>query len=98
MSYQPTPLGPQGQQECRRPDTALVAAIGYSRARVLQALGEPQTTTHLALQLHTTPSATSQLLHRLKEAQLLQARRQGREVFYTLTPRGRDLLELFGSS
>ncbi len=62
---------------------------------MLQALTEPQTTTHLALRLHTTPSATSQLLHRLKAAELLQARRQGREVYYALTSRGRTLIELF---
>ena len=79
-------------------DGSLESLLGHSRARLLLALHDHSaTTTALASMLHATPSAVSQLLQRLRSAGLLVAQRQGREVFYRLTLRGRNFISLFDS-
>lgn len=73
----------------------LAALLGYSRTRLLLALAHRSTTTELARFLHTTPSAVSQLLQRLRVAGLVVQQRQGREVQYRLSSRALRLLALF---
>lgn len=75
--------------------SAMVSLFGHSKARLLAALEQPATTTALAQHMHTTPSAVSQQLHRLLNADLVSQKRRGREVFYQLNTRGRDLVQLF---
>ena len=54
------------------------------------------TTGELARRLHLTPAAISQQLGLLRRAGVVDARRQGREVYTELTPEGRKLLDLLG--
>jgi len=77
------------------PESALVHALGESRARVLQALREPLHTAELAQQLQVTSGAVSQHLSRLSEAGLVTNHRSSSKVVYRLTPRGEKLLALF---
>ncbi|MEM1230897.1 MAG: helix-turn-helix domain-containing protein [Pseudomonadota bacterium] len=73
----------------------LAPLFGHSKVRLLLALAQPATTTELAALTHATPSAVSQLLHRLLAVGLLRQKRRGREVFYRLSPRGLALMSLF---
>lgn len=77
------------------PESAIVHALGESRARVLQALREPLHTAELAQQLQVTSGAISQHLSRLTEAGLVTNHRSSSKVVYRLTPRGEKLLALF---
>lgn len=75
---------------------ALEFAFGRGRAGVLLALSLPSTTLDLAGRLGVTSADVSHHLGRLRKAGLVEAQRQGRQVFYGLTERGGALLELFG--
>ncbi len=75
---------------------AMDALIGGTRADILRVLDVPMTTTELAQRLHLTPAAVSQQLGMLRRAGVVDARRQGREVYSELTPAGTKLLELLG--
>ena len=77
---------------------SLEIALGAARARVLQLLVTPANTGEIARRLHLTAGAVSQHLGRLNEAGLVEPHRSGRRVFYHLTPRGKDLIELFERS
>ena len=68
--------------------------IGRSRARVLAALEEPQTTAQVARLIGGVPSTASEHLTGLHSADLVVRRRVGRHVYYELSDRGRCLLEL----
>jgi DNA-binding transcriptional ArsR family regulator len=70
--------------------------IGGTRADLLRVLEVPMTTGELARRLHLTPAAISQQLGLLRRAGVVDARRQGREVYTELTPEGRKLLDLLG--
>ena len=70
--------------------------IGGTRADLLRVLEVPMTTSELARRLHLTPAAVSQQLGLLRRAGVVDARRQGREVYSELTPEGRKLLDLLG--
>ncbi len=70
--------------------------IGGTRADMLRALTVPMTTSELAHRLHLTPAAVSQQLGVLRRAGVVDARRQGREVYSELTAPGRGLLDLLG--
>jgi Family of unknown function (DUF5937)/Helix-turn-helix domain len=76
------------------PPGALVRLVGAPRARVLDALLVPATTTLLARELGVTPSAVSQQLVVLHAAGLVTRTRAGRSVHYALTGTGRALLEV----
>ena len=64
-----------------------------NRMRVLTV---PMTTSELAQRLHLTPAAVSQQLGVLRRSGVVDARRQGREVYSELTASGRRLLDLLG--
>jgi hypothetical protein len=74
------------------PSRALRRLLGAARARVLDALLAPATTTMLARELGVTPSAVSQQLAVLHAARLVTRTRAGRHVHYALTETGRALL------
>jgi DNA-binding transcriptional ArsR family regulator len=75
------------------PRSGLAEVIGRTRARLLEELDEPITTTQLALRLGLTPPGVSQHLQRLRDAGLATAVRDGREVRYRRTPLAAELLE-----
>lgn len=76
---------------CKR----LALALGQQRAVVLLAVSSPSTTQDVAKQLNVTTGNVSHHLGRLRKADLIEARREGRLLFYTLSSRGKALLELF---
>ena len=72
-------------------DTARL--LGRSKAGLLRALLSPATTTDLARELGTTPSAVAQHLGVLRANGLVRGRRHGRRVVYETTTLGRALLD-----
>jgi DNA-binding transcriptional ArsR family regulator len=75
---------------------AMDELIGGTRADILRVLEVPMTTGELAQRLHLTAAAVSQQLGVLRRAEVVESRRQGREVYSDLTPAGKKLLELLG--
>jgi DNA-binding transcriptional ArsR family regulator len=71
-------------------DTARL--LGRSKAGLLRALLSPATTTDLARELGTTPSAVAQHLGVLRANGLVSPQRTGRRVLYETTALGRALL------
>jgi DNA-binding transcriptional ArsR family regulator len=71
---------------------ALAALIGTTRATMLEQLDQPQSTTELARRLQISASCASHHLVVLRDAGLLQARRQGRWVLYERTAVGQALI------
>lgn len=70
---------------------ALAALIGRTRARLLDALAEPRSTTALARLLAVTPGAVSQHLSVLRSNGLVSRTRIGGSVLYRRTARGDTL-------
>ena len=83
------------QQSAAETNYSLEIALGAGRARVLQALIRPANTGEVARRLEISAGAVSQHLSRLGEAGLVEPHRSGKRVFYQLTRRGRELIELF---
>jgi DNA-binding transcriptional ArsR family regulator len=79
--------------------TAIQAALGSGRASILKGLlPVPRTTTELAHQLHLSPATVSAHLLRLKAAELVEAHRSGKRVYYRLSCAGESLLRVFGET
>lgn len=76
-------------------EEALEKLLGSTRARLLRQLLTPSTTSQLAHQFRVTPGAVSQHLAWLRAAGLVGSRRNGRSVYYTLSPIGEGLLEAY---
>ncbi|MEV0894750.1 DUF5937 family protein [Promicromonospora sp. NPDC050262] len=70
-----------------------VRLVGRSKAALLHALTAPATTTDLATELGTTPSAVAQHLAVLRANGLVGRQRHGRRVIYSTTTLGRALLD-----
>jgi DNA-binding transcriptional ArsR family regulator len=83
----------------RKPDTtaihSLELTIGEARAHILQSLEIPASTGEVAHALRVTSGAVSQHLSLLNKAGLVENRRSGKRVYYSLTERGEELLKLF---
>ena len=73
--------------------TAVESLLGAPRARLLEALSSPATTTALARRLGVTPSAVSQHLAVLYRGGLVDRHRSGRTVLYQTSELGRALLD-----
>jgi DNA-binding transcriptional ArsR family regulator len=71
---------------------ATAELIGATRARLLDALRSPATTSALARQFAVTPGAVSQHLAALHRGRLLTRQRSGREVLYQASDLGLALL------
>lgn len=67
--------------------------IGTSRARMLELLGRPTTTTAVAAAMGLAPSTASRHASVLREAGLLTTIRHGNRVLHRRTPLGRALLD-----
>nr|WP_272954858.1 DUF5937 family protein [Kribbella shirazensis] len=63
----------------------LAQLIGTPRARILELLTYPRTTTDLAGELKVTPSAVSQHLQLLRRTGLVEPQRTGKQVLYRPT-------------
>ncbi|GHJ46912.1 transcriptional regulator [Catellatospora sp. TT07R-123] len=74
------------------PAEALAALVGRARARLLEALDEPASTTQLARTLGAAPGAVGDHLAVLLRAGLLDRARSGRSVLYRRTPLGDALV------
>ena len=72
--------------------SAVAELLGTARARLLDMLRSPATTTALAQQLGVTPSAVSQHLAALHRGGLIERQRSGRSVLYATTDLGLALL------
>jgi hypothetical protein len=70
-----------------------VRLLGRPRARLLDALRSPTTTTDLARATGVTPGAVSQHLAVLRDSGLVAGERIGRTVLYLTTERGLSLLD-----
>ena len=73
--------------------TAVELLLGAPRARLLEALCSPATTTALARRLGVTPSAVSQHLAVLHRGGLVDRHRSGRTVLYQTSELGLGLLD-----
>jgi len=73
--------------------TAVELLLGAPRARLLEALCSPATTTALARRLGVTPSAVSQHLVVLHRGGLVDRRRSGRTLLYQTSELGLALLD-----
>ncbi len=71
--------------------TDLAAALGTTRARLLDLLETPATTLELAHRTGLAPGGVSAHLHRLTRAGLIAPHRTGRTVLYARTTRGEAL-------
>jgi hypothetical protein len=76
----------------REPGRAASRLLGRPRARLLEALRSPATTSELAGSLGVTPSAVSQHLAVLRDSGLIVGERSGRRVLYVATDQGVALL------
>jgi DNA-binding transcriptional ArsR family regulator len=77
----------------RTRSTGLAGVLGGTRARLLVELVQPATTTQLAGRLGLTAPGVSQHLQRLRDAGLVTADRDGREVRYRRTQLASELLQ-----
>lgn len=72
----------------------LARLIGVPRTRILELLGDPRTTSDLAVELNVTASAVSQHLQLLQRTGLVEGQRVGKLVVYRLT----DLADMLTGS
>jgi DNA-binding transcriptional ArsR family regulator len=72
---------------------AVEELLGPARARLLDALRSPSTTSALALRFGVTPSAVSQHLAVLHRGGLVDRQRSGRKVLYQISELGLALLD-----
>jgi DNA-binding transcriptional ArsR family regulator len=75
-------------RSCDPPDRHLDPLIGRSRASILQALGDPASTSQLSTQLGMSPGAVGDHLAVLRDSGLVSRARSGRSVLYRRTPLG----------
>lgn len=78
-----------------QPSRPLELVLGVGRARVLQVLATPATTSEVAYTLRISAATASEHLSRLTDAGLTIPRRSGKRVFYQFTERGAHLIALF---
>ena len=71
---------------------SLAILIGSTRAAVLRALAEPCGTADLAATTGISVASASEHAKALRDADLVQTRREGRSVRHSLTPLGRTML------
>jgi DNA-binding transcriptional ArsR family regulator len=75
------------------PRAAVMSLVGYTRALVLETIGDGRTTTDLARLVGVSAGSISQHTAVLRDARLIRTTRAGRAVLHTLTPLGTALLD-----
>jgi DNA-binding transcriptional ArsR family regulator len=83
---------PNGQTADLAVSDTLGTLIGPTRAAVLRALAEPRGTVDLAVTVRISPASASEHAKVLRDAYLIETRREGRSVRHSLTPLGRTVL------
>lgn len=86
-------VGTLWEAEQRTPPAALAGLIGRPRARLLELLESPASSTELAGRLGVTPTAVNQHLRALRAAGLLTSARHGRSVLYLRSDLGDQLVD-----
>lgn len=79
------------EEEARRRQPTLARLLGQTRAKILDALVAPTTTTALARRLGSSPANVSDHLAVLHESGLVHRSRVGRQVLYSQTALGTTL-------
>ncbi|GAB3901779.1 hypothetical protein GCM10029964_091090 [Kibdelosporangium lantanae] len=74
-------------------NASVAALIGFTRAAVLESIGNGRTTSELARHVGTSASSISQHTAVLREAGLIHTSRVGKAVLHTITPLGVALLD-----
>lgn len=92
VSYSPRGLGRLWERQPDRPDSALAAVLGRTRAALLTQLDLPMSTGQAATQMALSAPTLSVHLQALRAAGLLASRRAGRQVLYARTELGDRLL------
>jgi len=97
LVYAAQPNGPaSGPDHALPPGVAgndsLAILIGSTRAAVLRALAEPCGTAGLAATTGISAASASEHAKALRDADLVQTRREGRSVRHSLTPLGRTIV------
>ena len=75
----------------RSHETAMAKLLGAGRSRLLSAVRQPLTTSEAAAQCDLAPATASHHLAVLRDAGLIDSRREGQRVLHTLTPIGQAL-------
>ena len=95
LVYAAQPNGHPAAEDIR-PDLAvgdsLAALLGPTRAAVLRALRGPRGTAELAAAVRISPASASEHAKVLRDAYLIETRREGRSVRHSLTALGRTIL------
>jgi DNA-binding transcriptional ArsR family regulator len=95
LMYAAQPNGPlAGDGFAADPAAAdsLAALVGPTRAAVLRALGKPRGTADLATTVGVSPATASEHAKVLRDASLIETRREGRTVRHSLTALGRTIV------
>jgi hypothetical protein len=82
------PAGGNGTASDPAARDTLAALLGPTRATVLRALGEPRGTAELAAAVGISPASASEHAKILRDAYLIETRREGRGVRHSLTALG----------
>jgi DNA-binding HxlR family transcriptional regulator len=83
-------------REPEPPDEALRLTLGASKASILRLLEDgPLNSGEIARGVHVSAGSASQQLGKLALARLVTSYRLGHRVYYQLSPRGKQLLEVF---
>jgi DNA-binding transcriptional ArsR family regulator len=77
----------------RTPNASVAALIGFTRAAILESVGNGRTTSELARQVGVSAPSISQHTAVLREASLIHTNRVGKAVLHTITPLGVSLLD-----
>ncbi|GLW12716.1 transcriptional regulator [Microtetraspora sp. NBRC 13810] len=96
VSYSPRGLGRLWEQRPEQPRSALAGVLGQTRAALLAQLDLPMSTTQAATQMALSAPTLSVHLQALRAAGLLTSRRTGRQVLYSRTALGDQLLNEAG--
>ena len=92
LIYAAQPNGRSASDNGTAPDLAdhdrLAALLGPTRAAVLRALREPRGTAELATAVRISPASASEHAKILRDASLIETRREGRGVRHSLTALG----------
>jgi DNA-binding transcriptional ArsR family regulator len=92
LIYPPRGLALLWARGAEPPDEALAAVVGSARARILEDLDAPRSTTELANRLAFSPGGVSTHLAALRGAGLVVGHRTGRVVLYARSELGTGLI------
>jgi DNA-binding transcriptional ArsR family regulator len=98
LTYPPRGLGRLWENRHETTGSPLAELVGRTRAEIVSHLDLPMSTTHLAHQLDLSAPTLSVHLSILRNAGVVDSRRDGRTVLYFRTSLGNHLLAASGST